>query len=416
MAYSNQAQLDMLAYRTEPTLAWGTRAIELARRLGDQETITHAMTNIGTARLLSRDPGGRADLERSFEVAVAAGLEDHAARALVNQASTAVDLRDYLHAGDDLERALDFVAEHDLGGYTQHLHGIRARLRVEQGDWAGAEQDAHTSLAEREQRRQGTTRLVDALVALGELRSRRGDPAAAATLEEAAAYALPTGELQWVGMVVAARAEHAWLHGELERAAEEAARGYELAVRAGHAWYAGELACWLWRAGAPPSPPPAFAAEPYALLLAGEWRAAAAAWEALGCPYEQANALADGDREACVEALRLLDGLGAGQAARRLRRQLRAKGALRIPRGPSRATAANPAGLTGRQLEVLGLLAADLSNAEIAARLSLSVKTVDHHVSALLGKLGVGSRRQAAAAARRLGIDLPTAGERPAPA
>jgi DNA-binding NarL/FixJ family response regulator len=147
------------------------------------------------------------------------------------------------------------------------------------------------------------------------------------------------------------------------------------------------------------------------LLLAGDWRAAASAWQQLGCAYEQAQALAHGDDQACLQALGLLDGLGATQAAQRLRRQLRARGSLRIPRGPSRVTAANPAGLTGRQLEVLALLAAGQSNAEIAERLSLSVKTVDHHVAAVLAKLGVGSRRQAAAAARRLGIALPRNGE-----
>jgi DNA-binding NarL/FixJ family response regulator len=102
--------------------------------------------------------------------------------------------------------------------------------------------------------------------------------------------------------------------------------------------------------------------------------------------------------------LALLDGLGASQTAQRLRRQLRRRGTLRVPRGPIRATAANPAGLTGRQVEVLGLLAEGLSDAEIAARLSLSTKTVSHHVSAVLAKLGVTSRHQAVAAARRLGV------------
>ena len=146
------------------------------------------------------------------------------------------------------------------------------------------------------------------------------------------------------------------------------------------------------------------AAEPYRLLLAGDWRAAAGAWQALGCPYEQAQTLALGDEEASLQALGLLDGLGARRTAQRLRRQLRRRGNLRVPRGPNRATAANPAGLTGRQVEVLGLLAEGLTDVEIAARLSLSAKTVGHHVSALLAKLGVGSRRQAAAAARRLGV------------
>ncbi|MFD0517479.1 helix-turn-helix domain-containing protein [Paractinoplanes durhamensis] len=75
-----------------------------------------------------------------------------------------------------------------------------------------------------------------------------------------------------------------------------------------------------------------------------------------------------------------------------------------MPRGPRPATAADPTGLTGRQREVLALLAEGLSNADIAARLTLSAKTVDHHVSAVLTKLGVPNRGQAAAAARRLNI------------
>jgi DNA-binding CsgD family transcriptional regulator/tetratricopeptide (TPR) repeat protein len=409
MAYSNQAQLDMLAYRTEAALAWGSRAIELARRLGDQEALTHALTNIGTARRMNGDLGGRADLEQAFDVAVAAGLEDHAARALVNLASLDMEFRDYRHARGDLDRALAFTVQHDLAGNAQYMLGMRARLRLDRGDWAGAEQDARAALAELEQRRQGP-RAVDALVVLGLLQARRGDPDAKGTLEEAAALALPTGELQWIGLVAAARAEHAWLHGELDRTATEAATGFALAVRAGHPWFAGELACWLWRAGALPEVP-AVAAEPYRLLLAGDWRAAASAWHALGCPYEQAQTLALGDEEACLQALGLLDGLGTRQTAQRLRRQLRRRGNLRVPRGPTRATAANPAGLTGRQVEVLGLLAEGLSDAEIAARLSLSAKTVGHHVSALLAKLGVGSRRQAAAAARRLGVPPAKNGE-----
>jgi class 3 adenylate cyclase/DNA-binding CsgD family transcriptional regulator len=403
MAYSNQAQLDMLASRTEAALAWASRAIELARRLGDQETLTHALTNVGTARLDSSDLGGRADLEQAFEVAVAAGLEDHAARALGNLAGSTVEMRDYRHARGDLDRALTFVAEHDLAGYAHYLTGVRACVRLDLGDWAGAEQDARSALAEWEHRRQGGIGAVYALVALGRLQARRGDPDAAATLQEASERAFATDELQWIGPVAAARAEHAWLHGETDRVAEEAASAFGLAVQARHPWLAGELACWLWRAGALPEVP-AVAAEPYRLLLAGDWQAAADAWQALGCPYDRAQALAHGDAEAGQEALRLLDDLGASQAAQRLRHQLGAGGAVRVPRGPSPTTAANSAGLTRRQLEVLRLLAGGQSNAEIAARLSLSVKTVDHHVSALLAKLAAGSRREAAAAARRLGV------------
>ena len=106
-------------------------------------------------------------------------------------------------------------------------------------------------------------------------------------------------------------------------------------------------------------------------------------------------ALACGDGDAIAEALRVLDGFGAVVPARRLRAELRERG-LRVPRGPRASTAADPAGLTARQLEVLALLAEGLSNAQIADRLTVSAKTVDHHVSAVLGKLGVPTRGLAA--------------------
>jgi DNA-binding NarL/FixJ family response regulator len=65
---------------------------------------------------------------------------------------------------------------------------------------------------------------------------------------------------------------------------------------------------------------------------------------------------------------------------------------------------ARPAGLTARELKVLALLGEGLRNADLAAHLHISEKTVDHHVSAILAKLGVRSRREAArvAAQRQL--------------
>ena len=310
MAFSNQSQLDMLANRAEAAMGWAGRAIELARRLGDQETLTHALTNVGSARLQAGDVGGRAELEEAGRVAVAAGLEDHAARAVGNLATISAELRDYRHARQDLDRALAFVEAQELGGWVQHVLGHRARVRLDQGDWAGAEQDARAALAELEQRRQGP-RAVDALVPLGLLQARRGDPEAAATLQEATERAFATSELQWIAQVAAARAEHAWLHGDDRRAAEEAARVYQRAVAAEHPWFTGELALWLRLAGEPP-PVPAVVAEPYRLLLAGGWRAAADAFHEMGCPYHRAFALACGDQdETLLEALAVLDGLGA---------------------------------------------------------------------------------------------------------
>jgi DNA-binding CsgD family transcriptional regulator/tetratricopeptide (TPR) repeat protein len=400
MAYSNRAQLDMLAGRFAVAIRGAGRALELARRLDDRETLAHALTNIGSARLHSADQGGRADLEEAFHVAVAAGLPDHAARAVGNLATIGAEIRDDGHARQDLDRALAFVQAHELAGWVQHVLGHRARVRLDLGDWAAAERDARAALAEQVL---GGGRAVDALVPLGLLQARRGEPEAAATLQEATERAFATSELQWVAPVAAARAEHAWLHGDDRRAAEEAAAVFDWAVRVAHPWFAGELAFWCLLAGAPVRTPAVLAA-PHRLLLAGDWRAAADAWRERGYPYQRALTLARGDEaEARLTALTLLDALGARQTARRLRRDLRRRGDLRVPRGPIRATAANPAGLTSRQAEVLGLLVEGLTDAEIAARLSLSARTVGHHVSAVLAKLGVGSRRQAAAAARRLG-------------
>jgi DNA-binding CsgD family transcriptional regulator len=234
------------------------------------------------------------------------------------------------------------------------------------------------------------------LVPAGLLQARRGDPAAAATLQEATERGFATVELQWTAPVAAARAEYAWLYGDDDRIAEEAGAMYELAARAAHPWFTGELAFWLRLAGALPETP-AVVAEPYRLVLAGECRAAADMWQELSFPYQRALTLACDDRdESRLEALALLDGLGARQTALRVRRDLRRRGRLRIPRGPIRATTANPAGLTGRQVEVLELVADGLTDAAIAGRLQLSTRTVGHHISAALAKLGVTSRHEAA--------------------
>jgi DNA-binding NarL/FixJ family response regulator len=135
--------------------------------------------------------------------------------------------------------------------------------------------------------------------------------------------------------------------------------------------------------------------------MAGDWRGAAAAWRALGCPYEEARALAEGDAPARREALEILTRLGAHRSARNLSRAMQASGLGHLPRGPYARTRANPFGLTPRQADVLELLSDGLSNPEIAERLALSPKTVDHHVAAVLAKLDVHSRKAAVAVARQ---------------
>ncbi|GAB2592297.1 LuxR family transcriptional regulator [Paractinoplanes abujensis] len=395
-AYSNLSQLFMLSVENDAAIEWGVRATDLARRLGDFDTEVHALINIGSARLHRGDPAGVDDLRRAHERAVAAGLDDHAGRALTNLASTAVDWFDLDLADRTFDRIIPFLAARDLDGYARHLLGHRARVQLARGDWAAAADDAEQALTGPAMHGGG---LVPALVARALLRVRRDEPGALDDALRATERGYPTGESQFFCPSAAALAEAYWLAGDDVAAAAEARRGLAVALRAGQPWFIGELAYWLWRSGGPAPAPPA-AAEPFRLLIDGDWRAAAARFDRLGHTYLAACARSHGD---AATALRVFDRLGAAAPARQLRSSLRQRG-LPVPRGPRATTAADPTGLTSRQREVLKLLAEGLSNADIAARLTLSAKTVDHHVSAVLAKLGVSSRGKAAAEARTRGL------------
>jgi DNA-binding CsgD family transcriptional regulator len=274
-------------------------------------------------------------------------------------------------------------------------------MELDEGRWAEAAESAAFVL--RDPRTWPVPR-VYALAVLGLVRARRGDPEVWPPLDQALALAAPTGELQQIAPAAAARAEAAWLEGDDAALAVATEAALELAVARRASWVVGEIACWRWRAGVHEEIPRG-AAEPYALQMSGEWARAAELWTELGCPYEAALALADADDEdALRRALEELQRLGAQPAAANVARRLRERGARGLPRGPRPASQKNPAGLTSRQLEVLVLVAEGLRNAEIAERLVLAEKTVDHHVSAILRKLGVRTRGQASAEAVRFGL------------
>jgi ATP/maltotriose-dependent transcriptional regulator MalT len=402
-AYGQLSGLHQLRDELADAMRWAHRARELARRVGDLRTELRAAVHIGSIRMKTGDPAAIALLDEAHQRAVAAGCDDDAGLALVNVATIAMDRGDLDVADAALDRALDFTTARDLDGYTRHTLGHRARLRLLRGDWRAARADADQSLTGPEQ---PGAALVPALVVRGLIRVRRGEPGGRDDLELAAARAFRTGEAQFVAPAAAALAELSWLTGRPDRGAAEAERGLEVIERAGNPWWLGELAFWWWRCGGPGTAPGA-ATRPFRLSIDGDWPGAAGEWAARGCPYLRAEALACGDGEAIAEAVRIFDGFGAVVAARRARARLRDLG-LPVPRGPRATTAADPVGLTARQAEVLRLLADGLSNAQIAARLTLSAKTVDHHVSAVLAKLGVRTRGQAAAAVRNWGTAPPT--------
>ncbi|TAJ99197.1 MAG: LuxR family transcriptional regulator [Chloroflexota bacterium] len=403
-ALAAQAYLRMLDRDNAEAIVIGRRAIEMGQ--GEPRalpSVVHAWNSVGSSRILLGDNnGGRADLETSLRLAREHGLDRYVASAYSVLASALGEMYRFADADPYYEAGHRYATERDLDASRLYLEAWRAISLVHRGRWSEAGPLAGSILAAH---RDVTIGRMMALLAAGRLRARRGDPDVWTALDEALAVAEPTATLQRIGPVRAARAEAFWLAGDRDRSGAEAAAAFELAAAKSHPWHIGELGWWQVQAGFPP-PDTAGAAEPWRLQLAGRWREAADAWAALDCPYEAARALLDGDVEAVREAHTTFDRLGARPALALAARRLRELGSSSIPRGRRPATRANPAGLTARELEVLGLIAAGLSNQAIAARLFLSSRTVDHHVSAILGKLRVARRGDAPSAAAALGIEL----------
>jgi DNA-binding CsgD family transcriptional regulator/tetratricopeptide (TPR) repeat protein len=401
MAYSNMAQLSMLAEETDAAVEWGTRAIELAESLGAREVLIHALNNVGTAEGKVDVEAGYEKLERSLELALEADLEEHVVRAYTNLSSTALAERRWEACESYAGHGIAYATERDLDSWRLYMLGTLAVAALEQGRWDEA---AETAAEVVRSGRAAAIHRAPSLVVLGHVRARRGDPEIWPVLDEALALVEPIGELQRLAPLAVARAEAALLEGRPEVVADQTDAAYALALDRGSGYEIGELA-WLRREAGIDDAVPEGIAEPYALMFAGAWEAAFEAWTALGSPYEAARALGRSDDEDHLRrALAELQGLGARPAAAQVSRRLRELGARGVQRGPRPSTRANPGGLTDRELEVLTLVSAGLKNAEIADRLFLSEKTVGHHVSAILRKLGARTRSEASAEAVRLGI------------
>jgi DNA-binding CsgD family transcriptional regulator len=328
-------------------------------------------------------------------------MESHAAVAYCNLVSTCHDIRDYDSATAHLAVGRAYCDAHDLLAWYTYLGGWEARIALDHGRWAEAAALADANL---QRTRPGSLphSRFGSLIVVGTVHARRDDADPWPALDEARHIAVRIDELERLAAVAIARAEARWLEGDTDRIAEETDLAMEHAEASAHRWVTGELAVWRHRAGLSTT---ADLAPPYAAETAGDVHAAADFWAARDCRYFAALALAGSESEDDLRAsLRELQGLGARPAAAIVARRLRERGARGVQLGPRAATRANPAGLTARELDVLDLLAAGDRNADIAAKLFLSEKTVGHHVSAILRKLGVHTRGQAAAEAARLGI------------
>ncbi len=403
MAYSNKSQTYMIRELTGPAVEWGEKALKLARELNDNEITSHALNNIGSSRMSEGDDSGEAELLKSLEIALSDNsFFEHAIRAYINLGGEYLYRRNLVKADRLFSEGVEFSREKDLYVFGLCLAGHHAKVKMLHGDWDKAAEMAEYVLNKKSV--PSANRLMPTSV-IATIRSRRNDPRAGELLDQTLKLALQMGEKEKIISAITAKADYCWLRNKLHEIKDELKTVYTIMLETNNPWTIGEIAYWMWKADQLEEIPESIA-KPYLLHIKGEWKAAAHYWDESHCPYEQAMALSEGNREAMLEAVRIFDELGASAASSLIKLKMREKGIKKIPKGPRQSTRKNPAGLTGRQVDVLKLLTEGMSNLQIAKNLYISPKTVDHHISAILAKLNLHSRIEAAAYVRTKGINI----------
>ena len=399
-AFAMQAYLALQASEITRARELLTRARDIADRMGDRPLGTRVALIAGACDVtVGNDDGRRSML--SILATASDDFDEIYSSGYSNLTYLDVEQRRLRDASELLAVSMPLTVERDLPICRVWQLGSRGRLELLEGSWAEAFTDADAVLESPSAPLARTWPfLVRGLVALRRSGSGRAD------LDAAWELAQRYGEPIRVLPAAAALAEQAWLTGQPDERLEACRALLTTEPRPGLDWARGDLALWLRRLDPQLTVPSADSlAEPYRIQLSGQWRAAADTWAALSAPYEQALALVESDDPDDVrEALDALDRLGADAVADRLRLDLRNRGVASVPARRRGSTLTNPCGLTARELDVLGLLAEGLTNAELAQRLYISAKTADHHVSAILSKMGVANRRQAAARGRELDL------------
>ncbi|MDJ0925723.1 MAG: AAA family ATPase [Acidimicrobiia bacterium] len=394
------AWLATMAGDWEATLELADQAWDAAGNDADEWITIRCLYYRGTVAAVRGYPAGRPFFNEARERAAAAGLWYEECRARVNAAWDAYEAMDLPVALDLVNGAIASAVQHEQPLHENYGKSLKSRLLELGGNWAEAEDLARDQL---------DSAAISQMVVrplLGALEARSGRSSARATLSRAWAMAETAAEFQRLAPTAAALAEYAWIYGQPAVPEAGTVLSLEDLIWQGFEWSAGSIALWRWANGEVIEVPRGVS-KPYRVLIDGDPLAAAEMWSTMGCPYERAVALAHGHPEAQLEALEVFEDLGATAVAAKVRKSLRNKG-VAVPRGRGQKTRDHAAGLTARQAEVLALLDEGMSNIEIADALFLSRRTVEHHVSAILGKLGCATREEAVAIAMGRGL-LPDA-------
>ncbi|MBK8902912.1 MAG: AAA family ATPase [Anaerolineaceae bacterium] len=395
-AYRLLAMLSLLSGEAQSALAYAEEGYQMALRQEQIEVILDAYQVVGLCMMPFDHAKGLQHLEKCLGQALENKQFRVAGTNYSNLIMHGLDTFRTRWVEELLATAQPYLIAHDLDFNLSMTRAWESILRLYQGRWAESE-----ALAEAVLKEAGPPILrIPALIARTRVFARRGEiEKARLLLDEALIQSERVGNQQRIGIYYCAAAEVAWLSGDQTSLQDLLTDFYQVTVKNKQPGFAAELAYWHWCSGTAVETFD-WMVRPFIQEIHGQWREAAAAWAGMGCPYEQARALSQGDSEAQKQALALFEQLGARPMAERVRQALRDAGVEAIPRGPRSTTKENPFQLTNRQMQILALLTEELTNAEIAARLHISPKTVDHHVSAVLGKLNVASREEAAVLAR----------------
>ncbi len=378
-----------------------SRALAIGDRFGDAGIAGHARVTIGSATAHGDLDSGLRLIQDAVDAARRDGEHEIAARGLNALVSQPMPWDRHDLVEQYIDEAIEYCTEHTQDLWRIHVRAVAARWALDRGRWDDAVRHAGAVI---DDPRESPWTHHEALCVLALVRARRGDPGARDALADAAAVGVPAEERFAHVDLAAARAEVAWLERSVNEADAATAATLAVAVELGDSEAVPRLLFWRRLAGLDIDVR-VDGAGPYALALSDRWQEAAGEWTKLHCPYETALALSQtGDVNALRQAHAQLQGLGGRPLAAIVARALRELGVRDVPRGARATTRANDAELTTRELEVLQLIAEGLRNADIAGRLVLSRRTVDHHVSAILRKLDARTRGEAVAAAGRLAL------------
>jgi DNA-binding CsgD family transcriptional regulator/tetratricopeptide (TPR) repeat protein len=396
-AYESLAYRRMRKGRHSEAIALARQARKIAEQFGLSDVMSDALV---AEAYVVRVMGGNwtVPMQAALEAALSGNHEEQAGRVFaLMYLMYSTDLR-HGEGEQCYTQAVAYCEEHDIGTFAVCLQGERTAYLEKIGRWDECVSLAHALLY---RYTLSPWNRLKPLCSMAKVMARRGQEGFWPYLDEAIESAMRLGEPDWIVPVGMARTEAYWLEGHLDAAISELGRVRDVAAGlpvAQRAW----VALWNRRLTGITD---VIDLEPFASQLAGNAPHAAELWDRLGYGYEAALALLDTKDEALLrESLTRLTDLGAVAAARLVRRTMRELGIRSIPAGARTAARTHPRGLTKREQEILELLSEGQSNEEISATLFISVRTVEHHVSAILSKLGASTRKGATKEARRLGL------------